>query len=441
MNNVLCFPFIFRGALDVGATKITKEMQIACVEALAELAMEEAPDTVVAAYGGADLKFGPEYLIPKPFDPRLILKLAPATARAAMDSGVATRPIADLEAYRDQLMHYVSESVMLMRPVFERARGNPQRLVYAEGEDPRVLRTIQSVLDEELAVPVVIGNRDTVRGLITRLGLRMRAGEDLEIIDPATDADCQAVLAGTDAQRSAATVNTLIAAHMVARGRAQGVICGAVGHYHEHLQHIIRALGVSPGAGQPAAMNIVMLKKGVFFIADTAVTPDPDAAQIAEITLLAAEGMRRFGITPKAALLSHTNNVEGKPLAVSKMNDALKLIRAAAPDLEIDGVMRADSALMESLRNTIRPASPLSGSANLLIMPNLDAAKIAYDLLKMLGDGTTIGPLLLGLRQPAHIMTSSSTVRRLLNASALVAVDAWKEQQSQPGQAIPAVQA
>jgi malate dehydrogenase (oxaloacetate-decarboxylating)(NADP+) len=424
VNNVLCFPFIFRGALDVGATKINKEMQIACVEALAELAMEEAPDTVVAAYGGADLKFGPEYLIPKPFDPRLILKLAPATARAAMESGVATRPIADMDAYRDQLTRYVSESVMLMRPVFERAKRNPKCLVYAEGEEPRVLRTVQSILDEGVALPIVIGRFEVIKNRITQLGLRMRAGEDVEILDPATDEECKRILAGAGNERSSTTINTLIAAKMISQGRAHGLICGAVGQYHEHLQHVIRELGIRPDVGQPAAMNIVMLKKGVFFIADTAVTPDPDTAQIAEITLLAAEGVRRFGITPKVALLSHCNNGAGKSPAAEKMKDALEIIRTRDPELEIDGQMRGDAALMETLRDTVLPGSRLRGSANLLIMPNLDAAKIAYDLIKMLGDGTTIGPIVLGLRQPVHIMTSSATVRRLLNASALVAVDA-----------------
>jgi malate dehydrogenase (oxaloacetate-decarboxylating)(NADP+) len=424
VNNVLCFPFIFRGALDVGATRISKEMQIACVEALAELAMEEAPDTVVAAYGGADLKFGPEYLIPKPFDPRLILKLAPATAQAAMDSGVATRPIADMGAYRDQLMRYVSESVMLMRPVFERAKQKPIRLVYAEGEDPKVLRAVQSILDEGVAQPIMVGRTEVIQAGIRQLGLRMRAGDDVEILDPTTDEECKRVLSAEGKDCSSLTINTLMAARMISQGRAQGLICGAVGHYHEHLQHVIRELGIRPDVGQPAAMNIVMLKKGIFFIADTAVTANPDTAQIAEITLLAAEGVRRFGIAPKVALLSHSNNVSSESPTAKKMRDALKLIRARDPELEIDGQMRADAALMESLRDTILPGSQLRGGANLLIMPNLDAAKIAYDLIKMLGDGTTIGPLVLGLKQPVHIMTSSATVRRLLNASALTAVDA-----------------
>jgi len=318
----------------------------------------------------------------------------------------------------------VSESVMLMRPVFDRAKQNPQRLVYAEGEEPKVLRAVQSILDEGVALPIVIGRSEVIQSRITQMGLRMRVGDDIEVLDPITDEECKRILAEAGNERNSNTINTLIAAKMLNRGRAHGLICGAVGQYHEHLQHVIRELGIRPDVGQPAAMNIVMLKKGVFFIADTAVTADPDTGQIAEITLLAAEGVRRFGITPKVALLSHCNNGTGKSPAAEKMKNALEIIRTRDPELEIDGQMRADAALMESLRDAVLPGSRLRGSANLLIMPNLDAAKIAYDLIKMLGDGTTIGPILLGLRQPVHIMTSSATVRRLLNASALTTVDA-----------------
>lgn len=423
VNNVLCFPFIFRGALDVGATKISKEMQIACVHALAELAMEEAPDTVVAAYGGEELKFGPEYLIPKPFDPRLIMKLAPAVAQAAMDSGVATRPIEDMDAYRDQLLHYVYESVMLMRPVFERAKQAPKRLVYAEGEENKVLRTVQSILDEGLARPIVIGNGDIIQQKIKQLGLRLRPGVDVEIVDPEKDEQYQALLSGQDPNKPVNTLNTLIAARMINNGQADGLICGTVGQYHDHLRQLIDELGVRENIGQPAAMNIVILKKGVFFIADTAVTVDPDAEQIAEIAILAAEGVRRFGINPRAVLLSSSNQDEVLP-ECNKMQVALDIIRQRSPDMEVDGQMRADAALMENIRKMVIPGSKLTGSANLLIMPNLDAAKIAYDLIKVLGDGTTIGPILLGFNQPVHILTPSSTVRRILNASALAVVDA-----------------
>lgn len=434
VNNVLCFPFIFRGALDVGATTINKEMQIACVHALAELAMEEAPDTVVVAYGGIELKFGRDYLIPKPFDPRLILKLAPAVAKAAMDSGVATRPIEDINAYRDQLLRYVYESVMLMRPVFERAKQDPKRLVYAEGEEPKVLRTVQSILDEGLAKPIVIGRTEVIHERIKQLGLRLRPDQDVEIMDPNNDDQYKNILTGAGGKQVSITINTLIAARMINQGQADGLICGTVGQYHEHLQHVINELGVRSDVGQPAAMNIVLLKKGVYFICDTAVTADPTTEQIAEITLLAAEGVRRFGITPKVALLSYCNNGTGTSAAASKMRDALKIIRARDPGLEIDGQMRADAALMESIRATVLPGNQLNGSANLLIMPNLDAAKIAYDLIKVLGDGTTIGPVLLGLNQPVHIMTTSATVRRILNASALAVVDAQMGNQKQARQ-------
>ena len=417
VNNVLCFPFIFRGALDVGATRINKKMQIACVHALAELAMEEAPDTVVAAYGGIELVFGPEYLIPKPFDPRLIMKLAPAVAQAAMDSGVATRPIADMEVYRDQLQRYVFESVMLMRPVFERAKQSPRRLVYAEGEEPKILRTVQSVLDEGLAKPILIGRNTVIEDMIKQLGLRLRADQDVQVIEPGMDNRDSAASSVTS------TLNTRLAARLLSSGQADGVICGTIGNYHDHLQQLVSELGMREGIQQPAAMNIVILKKGVFFIADTAVVNDPDAGQLTEITLLAAEAVRRFGITPKAALLSATNRSAGSA-DINKMHKALQLISQRDPNLEVDGEMRADAALAESIRQLVLPDSTMHGMANLLIMPNMEAAKIAYDLIKVLGDGTTIGPILLGLKQPTHIMTASSTVRRILNASALAVVDA-----------------
>jgi len=424
VNNVLCFPFIFRGALDVGATTINKDMQKACVYALAELTKEETPDTVVAAYGGINLKFGPDYLIPKPFDPRLIMKIAPAVAKAAMDSGVATRPIENLDAYREQLLCNVFESVVLMRSVFERAKQTPQRLVYAEGEEDKILRTVQSILDEGLAFPIVIGRNEIICKRIKQLGLRMRPEKDIEIIDPEEDKQAHKILVKAAGGNKSVTINTLIAARMINNGKADGLICGTVGQYHDHLKHVINELGVRNDVGQPAAMNIVLLKKGVYFICDTAVTSDPTTEQIAEITLLAAEGVRRFGITPKAALLSYCNNRTVNSPSASKMCDALEKIKKRDPDLNIDGQMRADAALIESIREVVLPGSQLVGKANLLIMPNLDAAKIAYDLIKVLGEATTIGPILLGLNRPVHIMTSSSTVRRILNASALAAVDA-----------------
>jgi malate dehydrogenase (oxaloacetate-decarboxylating)(NADP+) len=414
VNNVLCFPFIFRGALDVGATKINEEMKIACVHALAELAMEEAPDTVVAAYGGIDLKFGREYLIPKPFDPRLIIKLAPAVAKAAMESGVATRPIADLSAYREQLKRYVFESILVMRPVFERAKQAPQRIVYAEGERPTILRAVQTVVDEGLARPLLVGRPDIIESRIQQLGLRLRPDHDFEIVNPQSH---PAVSAGDYA-------HTVLAAGLVRQGMADGMICGSTGQYHRHLEHVIAELGVAPGVSRPAGMNIVILKKGVYFISDTAVTLEPTADQLADITLLAADAVRRFGIMPKVALLSYCNNGTENTETALRMQRALQIIRGRDPELQADGQMRADAALNESIRRNVLPQSVLEGEANLLIMPNLSAAKIAYDLIKTLGDAVSVGPVLLGMAHAAHVLTTSATVRRIVNMSALAVVDA-----------------
>ena len=438
VNNVLCFPFIFRGALDVGATTINKHMQIACVHALAELAMEEAPDTVVSAYGGEELKFGKEYLIPKPFDPRLIVKIAPAVARAAMESGVATRPLQDMESYNNQLARYVFESVMLMRPVYERAKQDPGVLVYAEGEEPRVLRTIQSVIDEGIARPVVIGRTMVINDIISQLGLRIRPDSQFKIIDPEIDAGyLDNLLRDVEPVTRSVEFNTLVAAKMVNAGDADGLICGTVGSYHKHLNYIVNELGTRDGVDRPAAVNILILKQGVYFICDTGVTNEPTAKQVAEITLLATECVQRFGIQPKVALLASSNSRQAEPESGVKMLAARKIISASLPGLEIDGPMRADAALNAEIRESVLPGSSLNGSANLLVMPNLDAAKITYDLLKTLGNGTTIGPILLGLKKPVHIMTSSSTVRRIVNASALVAVDARIEKTGISGEDVP----
>jgi malate dehydrogenase (oxaloacetate-decarboxylating)(NADP+) len=426
VNNVLCFPYIFRGALDVGATRINEEMKIACVHALAELAKEEAPDTVVAAYTGEELTFGPEYLIPKPFDPRLMIKLAPAIARAAMETGVATRPIADLNAYRDQLTQFVFQSVMVMRPVFERAKKDLKRIVYAEGEDSKILRAVQSLLDEGLVIPLLIGRPQVIAEQVRRLGLRMRPGRDFQVIDIEQQQAYRE-------QRDDQYVATLVAATLVRQGQADGMICGRTGQYHRHLQHVEAELGLHPGVRHPAAMNLILFKKGVYFICDTAVTENPTSEQIAETTLLAADYMKKYSIIPKAALLSFSNNGEISSESANKMKQALTLIRARAPDLHVDGQMRADAALLESIRRSVLPASILEGQANLLIMPNLDAAKIAYDIIKVLGEAITIGPILLGMNYPVQILTPSATARRILNNSALVAVDAQDLKRSAEG--------
>ncbi len=409
VNNVLCFPFIFRGALDVGATTINEEMKLACVHALADLAMEEAPDTVVAAYGGMDFKFGRDYLIPKPFDPRLILKLAPAVARAACESGVATRPVEDIEAYRQQLTQYVFESILVMRPVFERAKTHLQRLVYAEGELASTLRAVQNIVDEKLARPVLIGDPAVIAGRIEQLGLRLRLEYDAEVVAP---------------EEGDQEHHTSMAAAMVRRGEANGMICGLEGHFHTHLDYVTGQLGLVPGVSQAAAMNIIILKQGVFFICDVAVTTEPDSRQLADMTLMAADIIKRFGMTPRAALLSHSNNVDLNPATIARLHAALAMIHERDPELEVDGQIRADAALDEQIRRTIRPDSPLRGQANLLVMPNIEAARIAYDLIKTLGDAVSIGPVLLGLAYPVHILTASATVRRIVNVSALAAVDA-----------------
>ena len=428
VNNVLCFPFIFRGALDVGATKINEEMKVACVRALAELTREETPDTVVAAYSGEDLRFGPEYLIPKPFDPRLMTKLAPAVAEAAMQTGVATRPIDDLEHYQERLLQYVFQSLVVMRPVFEQAKRDVQRLVYAEGTEEKILRAVQSVVDDQLARPILIGQPDQVIARIKDLGLRLQVDEDFEIHRPEDDPEYLSVQEQVFAENADhdLMINTILATRMVKRGQAGGVICGSKGHYHHHLQQVVAEFGLQEGVKQPAAMNVVLMKQGMYFICDTAVTEDPTAEQIADITLLAAGSMKRAFVTPRAALLSFTNNGAVESRSAQKMKQALELIRERAPELEIDGQMRADAALHETIRQNVLPDSTLNGQANLLVMPNVDSAKIAYDLIKILGDAITIGPVLLGMAYPVQILTASATVRRIHNGSALVAVDAQR---------------
>ncbi len=419
VNNVLCFPFIFRGALDVVATTINDEMKIALVHALAEMATEETPEAVAAVYGGEELKFGREYLIPKPFDPRLIVKLAPAIAQAAMDSGVATRPIEDMEAYRQHLSQYVFQSVILMKPLFEKAKSDPKRLVYAEGEKTRVLHSVQSVLDERLAKPILIGDPDTIENRIKHMGLRLRPGIDIEIINPNVYMDKMNI-----SLEGVTEVNTCVATKMVEQGQADAMICGTDGHFHDHLDHVTKELGIHEELNQAAAVNVILLKRGAFFICDTAVTVDPTAEQIADNTLLAAKTVQRFGLTPKVALLSFSNGDDIDSDTSKKMTAAMEIIHKQDPDLEVQGPIRADAALLSDIRRRVLPYSKLVENANLLIMPNLDAAKIAYDMVKILGEAVSIGPILVGLNHPVHILTPSSTVRRIVNASAIAVVDA-----------------
>ncbi len=436
VNNVLCFPFIFRGALDVGATTINEAMKIACVKAIADLAMAEASEIVANAYAGEELTFGPEYLIPKPFDPRLIVEIAPAVAKAAMESGVATRPIQDFDAYRDHLSQFVYRSGQVARPIFEAAKRDPRRVVFAEGEEERVLRAVQQALDEKLCRPILIGRPDVIESRVARLGLRLKPGENVEVCNPNSDPRyneywtlyhslmARRGVSPDNARTIVRTRNTVIAALMLRRGEADAMICGTIGRYHRHLGHIAEVIGRARGVSGFYALNALILPKGTYFICDTHVQRDPSAAQLAEMTILATDAVRRFGVTPKVALLSHSNFGGSDAPSAVKMHEALDLIVERFPDMEVEGEMHADSALNEEIRNRIFPGSRLKGSANLLIMPGLDAANISFNLLKSTSDGLSIGPMLMGAAKPAHILTPSVTVRGILNMIATAVVHA-----------------
>jgi malate dehydrogenase (oxaloacetate-decarboxylating)(NADP+) len=437
VNNVLCFPFIFRGALDVGATTITTQMELAAVRAIASLAQAESSDIVALAYGDQDLKFGPDYLIPRPFDPRLIAHIAPAVAKAAMESGVASRPIADMNAYRDSLMQIVYHSGLVMKPLFAAAKSSPTRIIYAEGEDERVLRAVQTVVDESLARPILIGRPNVVEARLERLGLRIRPGREFDLVNPESDPryrDFWSTYHKLTERRGVSPEyaklemrrrNTLIGAMLIYKGDADGMLCGTFGTHALHLKFIDEVIGLRPGVKHYAAMNALMLPERIVFICDTYVTPDPDPENIAEMTLLAAEEMRRFGFRPKVALLSASNFGSVDLPSARKMQEALRLLMERAPELEVEGEMHGDAALSEEIRLKVFPNSRLKGDANLLIMPTLDAANIAFNLLKTsAGDGVTIGPMLLGAARPAHIITPSATVRRIVNMTALTVVDA-----------------
>ncbi len=436
VNNVLCFPFIFRGALDVGATTINEEMKIACVKAIAELATQEASHEVAAVYSDEKLEFGPSYLIPKPFDPRLIVNVPIAVAKAAMASGVATRPIEDFVAYREKLQQFFYRSNLLMRPIFNKARLTPKRVVYAEGEEERVLRAVQTVVDEGLAIPVLVGRTKVVESRIKQLNLRLVAGKDYEICDPDDDPryksywthylDLMKRCGVTPAMAKAIvrTNNTVIASLMVQKGEADAMICGTVNKYKDHLTHIQNIIGLKPGVEVAAAMAILINARGNYFLCDTHVNPDPSVAQISEMTLSAVEEIKRFGIEPKVALLSHSNFGSSNEPSAVKMRNVRADLRQRAPDLEVDGEMHADSALSQEIRDNIMPGSSLKGAANLLVMPNVDAANITYNMVKMLTDSTVIGPILLGVAKPANIVTTAVTPRGLVNITALAVVGA-----------------
>ena len=440
VNNVLCFPFIFRGALDAGATRITEEMKLACVKAIAELAQAEQSAEVAQAYAGQELSFGPEYIIPKPFDPRLMVMIAPAVAQAAADSGVARRPIKDMDAYRQKLVSMVYHSGELMSPLFSQAKLAPKRVVYADGEDERVLRAAQTVTDEKMAFPILVGRPAVIEMRIRKLGLRLKPGENIEIVNPEDDARFteswteyyklkgREGVTPTIARGMVRKHNTLIGALLVRRGDADAMLCGLTSRYDHQLRYIEDVLGLKPGVHTFAAMNVLMLPAQTLFICDTHVNEDPDAEQIADMTIQAAQEMRKFGITPRIALVSHSN-FGSRPTASSrKMALARKLIAERAPQLEVDGEMHADAALSETIRRASFPDTTLKGSANLLITPNLDTGNVTYNLLKMTGSqGVAMGPVLLGAARPVHILTTSSTVRRVVNMTALVVVNAQME--------------
>ena len=442
VNNVLCFPFIFRGALDVGATTINEPMKLAAVRAIADLAMAEQSEVVAHAYNLENIRFGPEYLIPKPFDPRLIVRIAPAVAKAAMDSGVASRPIADFEAYASKLTQFVYHSGLLMKPIFAAAKLAPRRIVYAEGEDERVLRAVQVVVDEGLARPILVGRPTVLKQRVERFGLRLEPGKDFDVINPEHDEryrdywqEYYRLTERKGVSQAYAKIEmrrrlTLIGAMMIHMGDADGMLCGTFGTHELHRHYIDQVIGLKAGAKTYAAMNAVMMTRRTVFIADTYVNADPTAEQIAEITLLAADEIRRFGIVPKAALLSHSNFGTSDHPSAAKMRQALALVNALDPDLEIDGEMHGDAALSEEVRMGAFPHSRLKGEANLLVMPTVDAANISFNLLKVSsGGGVTLGPILLGVAKPVNILTPSATVRRIVNMTALTVVDANVQRQ------------
>ncbi|WP_374535098.1 NADP-dependent malic enzyme [Phenylobacterium sp.] len=433
VNNVLCFPFIFRGALDVGATEINEAMKKAAAEAIAELARAEVSDVVASAYAGQVPLFGRDYVIPKPFDPRLILEIAPAVARAAMESGVARRPIADFEAYHRELEGYVYRSGQLMRPVFAKARDCKRRIAYAEGEDERVLRAVQTVVDENLARPVLVGRRETIEAKVREMGLRLALGRDIEIFDPDADPSIEAISAEyraiverrgvppAAAVRRAVNRPTVTAAMLLRRGMVDGALVGGGGDWWRHFTYALPVIPARPGVSRISALSGVIMPKGALFFCDTHVNVDPTAEQIAESTVLAAEAVRGFGVTPKVALLSHSSFGSSNSPSARKMRQALAMVRELAPGLAVDGEMHGDAALSEAVRGRYISSGPLDGDANLLIAPSLDAANIALTLVSGVTEGIAVGPLLLGLSRPLHVLSPATTARGVVNMTALVA--------------------
>jgi malate dehydrogenase (oxaloacetate-decarboxylating)(NADP+) len=436
VNNVLCFPYIFRGALDVGASAINEEMKLAAVEAIAALAREAPSEVAARAYGGEARTFGPGSLIPNPFDPRLILRIAPAVARAAMASGVATRPIADFATYAERLERFVFRSGFVMKPVFANCKNAPMRVVYAEGEDERVLRATQVVVEEGLAKPILVGRPAVVEKRLERFGLSIRPERDFVLINPDSDpryedfvhtymeAAGRAGITPDAARTLVRTDNTVIAALALRRGEADAMLCGVEGRFQNHLRHVRAIIGVAPGVRDYSALTLIITAKGHFFLADTHVTPDPTVDEIVEMAVLAAAHVRRFGIAPKIALLSHSNFGSFDTDSARKMRRATRILNAQHPDLEVDGEMHGDAALSAVLRDRVLPNSRLAGEANVLIMPNLDAANIAYQMIKILADGLPVGPILIGGARPAHVLSPTVTARGIVNMTAVAAAEA-----------------
>jgi malate dehydrogenase (oxaloacetate-decarboxylating)(NADP+) len=436
VNNVLCFPYIFRGALDVAASTINEAMKLAAVRAIASLAREAPSDVVARAYGGEERLYGKDSLIPSPFDPRLILRIAPAVARAAMETGVAKQPITDFDAYQEKLSRFVFRSGFIMKPLIQAAKADPKRVIYADGEDERVLRAVQSVIEEKIAKPILIGRPDVIETRLKRFGLSLRCGTDFELINPNDDPryrDYVATYLAASGRRGVTpasakllvrTSTTVIAALAVKRGDADAMLCGLDGRFKSRCQYIKDIIGLVPGATDLSAMSLMISNKGAFFIADTHVRYDPTATEVAEMALMCAAHVRRFGIVPKIAFVSHSDFGSDDTVSSLKMRKALAIVRANAPDLEVDGEMQADTALSQVMRDIVLPDSTLKGDANLLIMPNLDTANAAYQVTKIMADALLVGPILVGAAQPAHILTAAVTSRGIVNMTALSVAEA-----------------
>ena len=439
VNNVLCFPYIFRGTLDVGASVINDVMKKACVYALAELAQKESSDVGAEAFEGEAKGFGREYLIPQPFDPRILLYVAPAVAQAAMDSGVATRPIKDMQEYKDSLSYFVFKSGLMMKPIFDKARVNPKTVVYAEGEDERVLRAVRTAIDDKLAKPILIGRPEVVARRIKKIGINLTIGKDFELVNPQNDPRfkeyCelyhsimkrQGVTPGI-AKAIVRTRTSVIAALMVKRGEADAMLAGLTGRFPKVLEHVNEVIGLQEGVSKPATMSGISTEYGNFFFCDTYVNPNPDAQEIAETALLAAERLKDFGRTPRIALISYSSFGSRDGKSPNKMRKALEILHKIAPDLEIEGEMEADVALLPALRKEVFPDSKLEGRANLFVLPNLDTANALINMIRCFTKGVTVGPMLLGSKQAAHVLTPNSSVRRIINMTAIAVVDAQKQ--------------